>query len=132
MASLLTFQYLFGILRRPRLISKAILLGQEEFENEEALALFIASREPPFWHSDSPADESVSKEVVHAGYRNFSESWARDFGFATYGLLALKQYNPVKETLEAFLWHQTTRGAATRQIAFRGCRDPFPSLLFWT
>jgi hypothetical protein len=38
MASLLTFQYLFGILRRPRLISKAILLGQEEFENEEALA----------------------------------------------------------------------------------------------
>jgi glycogen debranching enzyme len=41
-----------------------------------------------------------------------------------YGLLALKQYNPVKETLEAFLWHQTTR-ATTCQTAFRGCHCAF-------
>jgi glycogen debranching enzyme len=110
MASLLTFQYLFGILRRPRLISKAILLAQEEFENEEALALFIASESLRSGIQSRRLTNTVSKEVVHAGYRNFSESWARDFGFAAYGLLALKQYNPVKETLEAFLWHQTREG----------------------
>jgi hypothetical protein len=43
MASLLTFQYLFGILRRPRLISKAILMSQEEFDDEEALGIFISA-----------------------------------------------------------------------------------------
>src|SRR5574339_1017269 len=110
MASLLTFQYLFGILRRPRLISKAILLGQEEFENEEALALFIASESLRSGIQTRRLTNTVSKEVVHAGYRNFSESWARDFGFAAYGLLTLKQYIPVKETLEAFFWNQTPEG----------------------
>ena len=110
MASLLTFQYLFGILRRPRLLSKAILLGQEEFENEEALALFIASESLRSGIQTRRLTSTLNKEILHAGYRNFSESWARDFGFAAYGLLALKQYNPVKETLEAFLWHQTRDG----------------------
>src|SRR5574339_198282 len=110
MASLLTFQYLFGILRRPRLLSRAILLGKEEFEDEEALALFIAAESLRSGIQTRPLTHTVSKEIVHAGYRNFSESWARDFGFAAYGLLALKQYNPVKETLEAFLWHQTPDG----------------------
>jgi glycogen debranching enzyme len=110
MASLLTFQYLFGILRRPRLLSKAILLGQEEFENEEALGLFIAAESLRSGIQPRRLTVSLSKEILHAGYRNFSESWARDFGFAAYGLLALKQYNPVKETLEAFLWHQTREG----------------------
>jgi glycogen debranching enzyme len=110
MASLLTFQYLFGILRRPRLLSKAILLGEEEFEDEEALAIFIAAESLRSGIQTRRLTNSLNKEILHAGYRNFSESWARDFGFATYGLLALKQFNPVKETLEAFLWHQKPDG----------------------
>ncbi|HLO14165.1 MAG TPA: hypothetical protein VK206_05010, partial [Anaerolineales bacterium] len=110
MASLLTFQYLFGILRRPRLISKAILLGREEFKDEEAQALFIATESLRAGIQTRRLTNTLTKEIVHAGYRNFSESWARDFGFAAYGLLALKQYTPVKETLEAFLWHQTSEG----------------------
>ncbi len=110
MASLLTFQYLFGILRRPRLISKAILLGEEEFDNEEALAIFIAAESLRSGIQPRRLTNHVSKEILHAGYRNFSESWARDFGFAAHGLLTLKQYNPVKETLEGFFWHQTPEG----------------------
>jgi glycogen debranching enzyme len=110
MASLLTFQYLFGILRRPRLLSRALLLGKEEFEDEQALALFIAAESLRSGIQLRRLTQSVSKEIMHAGYRNFSESWARDFGFAAYGLLALKQYNPIRETLEAFFWHQTRDG----------------------
>ncbi|HEX6033863.1 MAG TPA: hypothetical protein VFY83_05480 [Anaerolineales bacterium] len=110
MASLLTFQYLFGILRRPRLMSKAILLGEENFDDEEALAIFIAAESLRSGIQPRRLTIHSSKEVLHAGYRNFSESWARDFGFAAYGLLTLKQYNPVKETLEAFFWHQTSDG----------------------
>jgi glycogen debranching enzyme len=109
-ASLLTFQYLFGILRRPRLISQAILLGEEQFDNEAALAIFIATESLRSGIQPRRLTIHGSKEVLHAGYRNFSESWARDFGFAAFGLLTLKQYNPVKETLEAFLWHQTSEG----------------------
>ena len=110
MASLLTFQYLSGILRRPRLLPRAVLLGKEDFENEEALGLFIAAESLRSGIQSRRLTHTVSKEIVHAGYRNFSESWARDFGFAAYGLLALRQYDPVKETLEAFLWHQTRDG----------------------
>jgi glycogen debranching enzyme len=110
MASLLTFQYLFGILRRPRLSSKAILLAEEEFDDEEALAIFIAAESLRSGIQPRRLTTHGSKEVLHAGYRNFSESWARDFGFAAYGLLTLKQFNPVKETLEAFFWHQTSEG----------------------
>jgi len=110
MASLLTFQYLFGILRRPRLISKAILLGDEQFDNEEMLAIFIATESLRSGIQPRRLTPHGSKEILHAGYRNFSESWARDFGFAAYGLLTLKQYQPVKETLEAFFHHQTTHG----------------------
>jgi glycogen debranching enzyme len=110
MASLLTFQYLFGILRRPRLISKAILLGEEQFDDEEALGIFIAAESLRSGIQQRRLTTHGSKEILHAGYRNFSESWARDFGFAAYGLLTLKQYNPVKETLEAFFHHQTTQG----------------------
>ncbi|HEY3474895.1 MAG TPA: glycoside hydrolase family 15 protein, partial [Anaerolineales bacterium] len=110
MASLLTFQYLFGILRRPRLSSAAILLGEEQFDNDEALAIFIAAESLRSGIQPRRLTTHGSKEILHAGYRNFSESWARDFGFAAYGLLTLKQYDPVKETLEAFFWHQTSEG----------------------
>src|SRR6185369_6292587 len=110
MASLLTFQYLFGILRRPRLISKAILRSREEFDDEAALGIFISAESLRSGIQTRRLTNTLNKEIVHAGYRNFSESWARDFGFAAYGLLTLKQYTPVKETLEAFFWHQTSEG----------------------
>jgi len=97
-------------LRRPRLISKAILMSQEEFEDEAALGIFISAESLQSGIQTRRLTSKSNKEIVHAGYRNFSESWARDFGFAAYGLLTLKQYNPVKETLEAFFWHQTSDG----------------------
>src|SRR5690349_8130820 len=110
MASLLTFQYLFGILRRPRLSSKAILLGESEFDSEDTLGIFIAAESLRSGIQPRRLTTHSSREILHAGYRNFSESWARDFGFASYGLLTLKQYDPVKETLEAFFHHQTSIG----------------------
>src|SRR5215211_707499 len=110
MAYLLTFQYLFGILLRTRLMSKAILLGEEQFDDEEALAIFITAESLRSGIQARRLTTHGSKEVLHAGYRNFSESWARDFGFAAYGLLTLKQQNTVKETLEAFFHHQTSHG----------------------
>ena len=110
MTSLLTYQYFSGILRRPRLISKTIHFIEDQFETREALALFIATENLRSAIQTRHLTNYLSKEILHAGYRNFRESWARDFGFAAYGLLALELYKTVKETLEAFLWHQTPEG----------------------
>ena len=38
------------------------------------------------------------------------ESWARDFGFAIYGLLALQEVQTIHDTLEAFFWYQRPDG----------------------
>ncbi|MGE5642529.1 MAG: glycoside hydrolase family 15 protein [Byssovorax cruenta] len=109
-SSLLTFQYLSGILKQPRLMPWTILSQPEEFETQEALALFIATENLRSGIQIRRLRNGQYKEVLHAGYRNFRESWARDFGFASYGLLALDQYETVRQTLEAFLAHQTPEG----------------------
>lgn len=109
-SSLLTYQYLSGILRQPRLMPWTILSKAEDFETQEALALFIATENLRAGIQIRRLRNGQYKEVLHAGYRNFRESWARDFGFASYGLLALEQYETVRQTLEAFFAHQTPDG----------------------
>jgi glycogen debranching enzyme len=108
--SLLTYQYLSGILRQPRLLPWTFVLKPEEFETQEALALFIASENLRAGIQTRRLKNEQYKEILHAGYRNFRESWARDFGFASYGLLALGQHNIVRQTLDAFFWYQTAAG----------------------
>jgi glycogen debranching enzyme len=110
MASLLSYQYLRGILRKPRLISKAVFSDDERFENKDEMAMFIAAENLRSGIQSRHLSPEISKEILHAGYRNFRESWARDFSFASYGLLAVEQFKTVKETLEAFFWHQTRKG----------------------
>ncbi len=87
-----------------------ILSQPENFSTQEALALFIASENLHSGIQIRRLRNGQHKEVLHAGYRNFRESWARDFGFASFGLLALEQYDTVRQTLEAFLAYQTPIG----------------------
>ena len=114
--SLLAYQYFSGILRQPRLISKEIISQESQFENMEALAVFITSENLRSGIHKRSLAEGVDKEILHAGYRNFRESWARDFGFASYGLLALEEFDTVRDTLEAFLWHQSPTGQLPVQL----------------
>ncbi|MFT3894483.1 MAG: hypothetical protein QM730_22870 [Anaerolineales bacterium] len=109
-ASLLSYQYLSGILREPRLVSRSLFSEEEQFESKEALAMFIATESMKAGVRTRYLTRDISKKVLHSGYRNFRECWARDFGFAAYGMLALKQYDVVKETLESFFWHQRKNG----------------------
>jgi GH15 family glucan-1,4-alpha-glucosidase len=108
--SLLAYQYLAGILRRPSLISQAFNPGNQKFETYEALAVFIAAENLRSSIHTRILANGLSKRILHAGYRNFRESWARDFSFASYGLLALKHYETVRDNLEAFFWYQTPDG----------------------
>jgi len=108
--SLLTYQYFSKILSQPRLISKAILSDEGQFDTQETLAMFIAAENLRSAIQTSLLTNGLSKEILNAGYRNFRESWARDFAFATYGLLALEMFDIVKDNLEAYLWHQADDG----------------------
>jgi len=110
MASLISFQYLTGILREPRLISKAFFSENGSLESRNALAMFIAAENLRSGIQTRFLVRGLGKEILHAGYRNFRECWARDFCFASYGLIALEQYKVVRDTLDAFFWHQREDG----------------------
>jgi len=109
-ASLISYQYLTRILREPRLISKAVFSGSEQFETANSLAMFITAENLRSGIHTRFLTHDVKKEILHAGYRNFRECWARDFGFASYGLVAVEQFEVVRDTLDAFFWHQTIEG----------------------
>jgi len=108
--SLLAYQYFSGILHQPRLISKEIFSEENHFENKEALAIFIASENLHSGIYIRELAKGLNKKILHAGYRNFRESWARDFGFASYGLLAVEEFDTVRDTLEAFFLYQSPVG----------------------
>ena len=109
-ASLIAYQYMRAILKQPRLMSRAVLSKAEDFDTVEARALFIAADNLRSAIEMRRMGNRRTRDILHAGYRNFRESWARDFSFASYGLLALKEFKVVKDTLEAFLDHQTPEG----------------------
>ncbi|MFN8413743.1 MAG: hypothetical protein U0Z26_15275 [Anaerolineales bacterium] len=108
--TLAVYQFLHAILKQPRLTSRAVKLNDEDFPTNEARALFIAKNSLYSAIERRRLRNNKTKQILHAGYRNFRESWARDFGFAAFGLLAMKQYRVIKDTLEAFLDHQTEQG----------------------
>ncbi len=110
LVSLITYQYIHAIIKQPRLMSRAVLSKAEDFDTVEARALFIAADNIRSAIEFRRFGNRKTREILHAGYRNFRESWARDFSFASYGLLALKEFKVVKDTLEVFLDHQTPEG----------------------
>jgi GH15 family glucan-1,4-alpha-glucosidase len=110
MISLIIYQYIYAILKQPRLISRAVLSKAEDFDTIEARALYIAADSLRSAIETRRTGNRKYREILHAGYRNFRESWARDFSFASYGLLALKEFKVVRDTLEAFFDHQTSQG----------------------
>jgi glycogen debranching enzyme len=109
--ALATYLYLGQILKQPRLISKAVISNLSDFASEEARALFIAAENLRSGIDVRHLENGEQRQVLHAGYRNFRESWARDFGFATYGLLALEEYEVVKDTLASFFLYQSSDGS---------------------
>lgn len=50
------------------------------------------------------------KLVLCAGLRNFREPWARDFGFAIFGLIDLQETEVARQNLEVFFVHQLPNG----------------------
>jgi glycogen debranching enzyme len=99
-----------NLLQQPRLISRAVvrLLGDDE--KLEDLALEIASDNLRGGLEKRLLPSGETKTVLVAGMRNFREPWARDFGFASRGLMVLEEAQAVRECLDVFLQFQKADG----------------------
>ncbi len=98
------------LLRQPRLAwEHAILQGGSEAEIE-AHALKTAVSNVKHCIEPRLLLNGQEKLVLCAGVRNFREPWARDFGFATFGLMAMGETQVVRDCLEAFLLYQKASG----------------------
>lgn len=70
------------------------------------------------------------KSVLCAGMRNFREPWARDFSFASFGLMELNEMRALRETLEVFLINQTESGQFPVKVHSTNIFDRFLISLF--
>jgi glycogen debranching enzyme len=103
-------QYLRRVLRQPRLASRAIYPELQEFDSLEAKAVSIAIENLRAAMERRRLRSGEERLVLDAGWRNFREPWARDFGFASFGLVALQEFQVTRETLEVFLTYQRPTG----------------------
>jgi GH15 family glucan-1,4-alpha-glucosidase len=102
--------FLRYVLRQPRFISRAVASLLEGTELLEDKAYDIASDNLISGIEKRLLFNGEEKLVVVAGPRNFREPWARDFGFAAFGLLSEGQNTAVKECLEVFFLYQNEDG----------------------
>jgi glycogen debranching enzyme len=103
-------RYLNRLLRQPRLAYH--LLRSDHTSPNEILAqgLLIASSNVRSGIEKRLLTNGEEKWVLCAGIRNFREPWARDFGFASFGLLDMEEIEVVRDCLEVFLIHQQPDG----------------------
>jgi glycogen debranching enzyme len=103
------WKYFLPILEQPYWVSSAVFDLDAAYSLEER-ALAIAHSNLISGIEARRLPGGSTKRVLNAGSRNFREPWARDFSFASYGLLALGELVPVRETLEAFFDFQRPDG----------------------
>jgi GH15 family glucan-1,4-alpha-glucosidase len=99
-----------AMLKQPRLLSRAVVRALGSDERLEDLACSIAADNLRDGIEKRILPGGGEKLVLVAGVRNFREPWARDFGFASYGLLALGEHEAVRQGLEVFLEFQKPDG----------------------
>lgn len=90
--------------------SDAFLAHLQEYEPMQREALIIAADALLSGIETRKLPNGQKRLVLNAGMRNFREPWARDFGFASYGLLSLEEFRVTRETLQVFLQFQRPNG----------------------
>jgi len=92
----------------PRLTSVITVTDQTAAVIDQAV--YIAAANVREAIEERPLAGGQRKLILNAGWRNFREPWARDFGFASFGLVELEAHRALRETLELFLHFQTAGG----------------------
>jgi len=103
-------RYARRLFKQPPFIDNYILINVTSDEEIRAHGYEIAVNNLRAGIETRHLSDGTQKLVLCAGRRNFREPWARDFGFASYGLLAIEEYQVVRECLELFLHFQQLSG----------------------
>ncbi|MEZ4590760.1 MAG: trehalase family glycosidase [Chloroflexota bacterium] len=103
-------QYARQLWRQPRLISRQVQIERLPDAVVEAEATAVAEANVRSGLEQRVLLNGEKKLVLCAGARNFREPWARDFGFASFGLLAMGEVEATKECLDVFLLYQRPSG----------------------
>ncbi|GAB4452928.1 MAG: hypothetical protein Kow0031_35250 [Anaerolineae bacterium] len=113
------------LLRRPAIPDNLAALVELEHQAQAIAAANLRS-------AIEPRKLASGRElhVLCAGRRNFREPWARDFGFASFGLAEIGEYEALKETLELFLIHQQMSGQFPVKIHSTSVADRYLHSLF--
>jgi len=98
------------VLKQPLLAPNIIPTDIENHGTIATRALHIAASNLRAGIERRRLTNGQEKLVLCAGVRNFREPWARDFGFASFGLAELEEYQALREGLEAFLVNQRPTG----------------------
>ncbi|MCB8959960.1 MAG: hypothetical protein H6651_06580 [Ardenticatenales bacterium] len=101
-------QFWRRLLRQPRLFHPELLPEPSLELIDQAERIARANVEISI--EDRLLPDGSHKLVLNAGRRNFREPWARDFGFASFGLVTMAETRAARETLELFLGFQTPAG----------------------
>ena len=118
------------MLRQPFLLATTLPREIEDDQTIEAKALLIASVNLRAGIEKRLLLNGQEKLVLCAGLRNFREPWARDFGFASFGLIELNEFQTAKECLETFFINQLPSGQFPVKVHATNIIDRYLHSLF--
>jgi glycogen debranching enzyme len=125
-----TVRYWHRLFKQPFLSPSALPEGLKKEETLSSKALLIASANLILGIEKRRLPDGQEKLVLCAGLRNFREPWARDLGFASFGLIELQEYQAVKESLEVFLINQRPSGQFPVKVHSTNILDRYLYSLF--
>ncbi|MBN1995700.1 MAG: hypothetical protein JW953_23635 [Anaerolineae bacterium] len=119
------FGYGHRLLRQPRLSPAQMPPDTESHQSLQTKARRIASANLFAGIEKRRLPNGQEKFVLCAGLRNFREPWARDFGFASFGLIELNEFQVTREGLEVFLLNQRPSGQFPVKVHSTGVIDRY-------
>ncbi len=123
------FGYGQRLFRQPRLIPRH-LAESSNHQSFQIKALRIASSNLFAGIEKRLLPNGQEKFVLCAGVRNFREPWARDFGFASFGLIEMNELQTTRECLEVFFINQRSSGQFPVKVHSTNIIDRYLHSLF--
>jgi GH15 family glucan-1,4-alpha-glucosidase len=123
-------RYWHALYKQPYLAPNEVPAEIASHATIEAKGLLIASSNLRAGIEKRRLPDGQEKLVLCAGLRNFREPWARDLGFASFGLIELGEFQTVKEALEVFLINQRPSGQLPVKVHSTNVLDRYLHSLF--
>jgi GH15 family glucan-1,4-alpha-glucosidase len=125
-----TISYWHRLFRQPHFSSTATRAEVNNHHTIETKALRIAMSNLLAGIEKRRLPDGQEKFVLCAGLRNFREPWARDLGFASFGLVELNELQVTREALEVFLVNQQKSGQFPVKVHSTSVVDRYLHSLF--